>query len=350
MPYLNFYLDQIDRTHHEVHLLYWNRDLQEEDLRHLAGVTLHEFRLYQEDDVPQIKKIQSFAQYRKFANQIIKEKYDFVIALHTFPAFLMCDKLCSEYKNRFIFDYRDKTYENISLFKRIVHKLVKASYATFVSSNAFRQLLPASEEKKIYTSHNFLPVDIEARVSICHKPASNGKIRIAFWGITRNEELNRELIRKIAADDRFELHYYGREQKTALNLKEYVSSIEANNVFFHGAYEPNERYLFAAQSDIIHNMYCDGNMMLAVANKYYDGMIFYLPQLCVQGSYMGTLVENSGIGIQVDPYDDNFLDHVFQSYHTMDRAQFRKNCDLLLENVVEQHRCACDVIQKAIYC
>ena len=42
MPYVNFYLDSIDRERHEVHLIYWNRDLKDEDLSKYEGVTLHE--------------------------------------------------------------------------------------------------------------------------------------------------------------------------------------------------------------------------------------------------------------------------------------------------------------------
>ncbi len=43
------------------------------------------------------------------------------------------------------------------------------------------------------------------------------------------------LLKKIGQDNKFELHYYGREQQIALNLKEYVkqSGIE-KCVFFTG--------------------------------------------------------------------------------------------------------------------
>ena len=41
MPYMNFYLDNIDKNANEVHLLYWNRDLREEDTSALECVTLH---------------------------------------------------------------------------------------------------------------------------------------------------------------------------------------------------------------------------------------------------------------------------------------------------------------------
>ena len=53
---MNFYLDNIDTKENDVHLLYWNRDLKEEDTSFLKNVTLHEFRCYQEDDVSKFSK------------------------------------------------------------------------------------------------------------------------------------------------------------------------------------------------------------------------------------------------------------------------------------------------------
>ena len=46
-------------------------------------------------------------------------------------------------------------------------------------------------------------------------------------------------------------------------------------MFFHGDYKPEDRYTFVRNTDLIHNIYKDGNMMLAMGNKYYDGLIFY---------------------------------------------------------------------------
>ena len=63
MPYMNFYLENIDTSKNDVHLLYWNRDLQQEDTSHLQDVTLHEFKCYQEDDVSKFSKIKSFLKF-----------------------------------------------------------------------------------------------------------------------------------------------------------------------------------------------------------------------------------------------------------------------------------------------
>ena len=279
MPYLHFYLNNIDRKANQVHLLYWNRDLSDEPLEQFKDLTLHEFRFYQEDDVSIIKKLSGFLKYRRFAGKILKQDFDRVIALHTFPAILNLDRLKKKYHNRYIFDYRDKTYENLGFFKKMIAELVTHSCATFVSSDGFRNVLPAS--RKIYTTHNLNPDDISSRDQITINHKSSPRIRLSFWGFIRNEDLNRVLIDRIAEDSRFELHFFGREQAIAKRLKEYAAE-RTDRICFHGEYSPSQRFDFAATTDLMHNLYDYGNAMVLMANKYYDSVIFRIPQLCMK--------------------------------------------------------------------
>lgn len=338
MPYMNFYLENIDPEANEIHLLYWNRDLKEEDTSSLQGVKLHEFRRAQKDDVSKLSKIGSFIGYRKYAKHLIKkEKFDFVIFLHSLPGVLLSDILVKKYPNKFIFDYRDSTYEHFKPFKNVIAKLVKASKATFVSSDAFRQFLPESEKDKIFTSHNLLTDSLSHRDEKIKHGIPSDKIRIAFWGFIRHEDVNREIIRKIAADDRFELHYYGREQQIAQNLKRYVTEINAQNVFFHGEYKPEDRYQFVRNTDLIHNIYKDNNMMLAMGNKFYDGLIFYLPQLCLKGSFMGGKCTKAGIGLECDPFCENFTEKIFDYYKDLNQNVFIECCNDILIGVMKEY-------------
>ena len=112
MPYLNFYLKNIDNTKHEIHVLYWNRDLKEENLDVCQGTTLHKFEEYQRDSAQKFSKIINFIKFRKYVLKTIeKDKYDFLIVLHTIPGILLRDILKNKYSNNYIFDFRDITYE-----------------------------------------------------------------------------------------------------------------------------------------------------------------------------------------------------------------------------------------------
>lgn len=199
-----------------------------------------------------------------------------------------------------------------------------ASKYTFTSSDGFRIYFPESEKDKIYTSHNLSQDSLSHRN---YEKVQHDKIRIAFWGLMRDEAINRKLIERIAQDKRFELHYYGREQQVAVNFKEHAKALSADNVFFHGEYVPTERYEFVRNTDIIHNIFNSRNMMLAMGNKYYDGAIFYIPQLCMTNSFMGKAASNAKIGFECDPNDDNFTQNVFDYYTNIDRSEFALNCD-----------------------
>lgn len=349
MPYMNFYFDNIDKAEHEVHILYWNRDLQSEDLSKYQGCTFHEFSCYQEDDVSKFSKVTSFAKYRKFAKGVlINEKFDFIFVLHSLTGVLVADVLKKHYRDKYIFDYRDSTYEGFAPFKKVVASITRNARATFVSSDAFRRFLPEDCSENIYTSHNLLLDSLEHRDEKTLRGIPSDKIRIAFWGFIRHEEINREIIRKIAGDNRFELHYYGREQQVALNLKQYVKDIGAKNVFFHGEYTPEQRYNFVRNTDIIHNIYCDGNTMLAMGNKYYDGIIFRVPQLCMVNSFMAKKAKENGIGFQCDPTDPSFADRIYGYYNQIDWNNFELNCDNELAKVVNEYDAGITVIKRSL--
>lgn len=335
MPYVNFYLDNIDREKHEVHLVYWNRDLAEEDLSKYEGIKLHEFRYFQEDNVAHRSKIGSFIKYRKFVKQVLhKTKPDFAILLHSMPAVLLGDIWTKKFKDRYFFDYRDSTYERYSFYQKIISKLVRRSRATFTSSDGFRKFFPEDAQNKVYTTHNILTDSLSHRE---YEKEKSDRIRVAFWGFLRNEALNREIITRISADQRFELHFYGREQQLAQRLKTYAAELGADNVFFHGEYSPPDRYEFVKSTDLIHNIYNTSNMMLAMGNKYYDGPIFYIPQLVMKGSFMGKCATNAGVGFECDPADENFLDAVCQYYSTLDVEAFKKRCDAELEHLINEY-------------
>ncbi|MEG1884468.1 MAG: hypothetical protein RR224_12245 [Clostridia bacterium] len=342
IPYMNFYLDNIDKGN-EVHLLYWNRDQKPEDTSQYQWISLHEFSCNQKDEVAKLRKIKSFLAYRKFVLKTMREtKFDFIIVLLTLPGILVLDELKRHYSNRYIFDYRDSSYEGNPVFQKMVHTLVHHAKSTFVSSDAFRKYLPQNAD--IHTSHNILLDSLQHRNEKATYGEASDKIRIAFWGFIRHEALNREIIRKLSNDDRFELHYYGREEKTALNLKQYAAEIGATNIFFHGEYQPEDRYQFVRRTDLIHNLYRDTNTMLAMANKYYDGIVFNLPQLCMKGSYMGECCRTAGVGLECDPYDDGFADLIYQYYQQIQWNEFEKHCNSELERVMKEYQTGADIV------
>lgn len=337
MPYVNFYLDQIDLIENEVHIVYWNRDLKDEDLSKYSGVHFHEFRSSMEDTISKRLKLKHFWMYRRFVKSILRgENFDMIISLHTLPGLLMLDKLCKNYKHRYILDYRDSTFEKNFFFGRMVKRLACNSKLVFVSSDGFRRFLPKNSVE-IITSHNILVDSLKHRNDRKNGLVPSEKIRVSFWGLIRHLEHNKLIIDRLANDSRFELHYYGRELQTGKFLREYCVVHEIKNVFLHGEYIPEDRYEFVRVTDIIHNSYLDANTLLAMGNKYYDGIIFRIPQLCMPGSYMAQRCEEKGVGCAFEPQSIDFADKVYDYYQHLDWNVFEKNCDRDLEEILNEY-------------
>ncbi len=332
MPYLNFYLNMFE-DYSDISILYWNRDLKSEELN--IKYNYFEFKTYQEDDVNKFCKIKNFIKFKKFSENIIKNNdFDLIIVMHSIPAVLLSSLLKSKYRYSYLFDYRDYTYESIFVYKMIISKVVKYSKCTFVSSDGYRKYLPKKYAYKTFTSHNIMKKDLLFNNK--PKKVKSDKIRIAFWGFIREENLNKEIIKKIANDNRFELHYYGRMQDVAKKLEQYASSINATNVFFHGEYIPEDRYDFSTKTDIIHNVFNSKNMMMSMSNKYYDGLIFKIPQICMKNSFMGGKITTNNIGFEVDPFSENFTDDIYNYYNSINFSKFIKSCDVELKKICKE--------------
>lgn len=344
MPYLHFYLDNIDWKVNDVHVAYWNRDEKPEDISTYQGVTLHEFKCFMINDAPLKEKFVKYKKFRVFCKQVLNEfQFDKLIILHSLPGIMLLDILIWKYNNKYILDYRDSTYEYKSIFRYLVEKLVKSSNCTFVSSDAFRKYLPDSERSKTYTSHNLLEDSLSHRD---YQKVPSSKIRVAFWGFIRYVDINSVLIDRIAEDDRFELHYYGREQKDALELKQYVKERNYKNVFFHGEYNPEDRYEFVKNTDIIDNIYLNPNTLLAMGNKYYDGIIFRIPQVGYKGAFMTKMSVEHGVGVALNPWEEDFCEKLYTYYSSLDRRRFNKNCDDELERVLSEYYSGIKIINE----
>lgn len=350
MPYMNFYLEALKGEEVEVHVVSWRRDEEPDVPMEDTSITVHEFKCAQLDEVAKIKKISSFLKYRAFVKAVLKKtSFDRIIVLHTLPAVLVADILLAKYRNKFILDYRDYTYEGFLPFKKLIGSLTKASYATFVSSDAFRECLPKLE--KVHTSHNLLVDSLQHRDVRDSKEREHKPIRMAFWGFIRHEEINAEIIRKLGNDPRFELHYYGREQQTALNLKQLVRGENYANVVFHGSYQPIDRYAFAAETDLLHNIYeNDETMGRAMPNKYYDGIVFRIPQVCMTGSYMGQRVTKDGVGAVLNPYDSGFVDELATYYDKIDWRLFDQACNKATAQIFEEYQKGKETIRGLVGC
>lgn len=345
MPYLNLYLDNIDANKNDVHILYWQRDNNSD--KYLPGnLTQHIFKREMSDEIPKFQKIGFFAEFARTAGKLIKkEKFDFIIVLTSVPAVLLSGILLSKYKNRYIYDYRDYTLEKNSVYRKIVAKLVENSKATVYSSEKHLDFLPKSE--KLYLAHNFVKASLEQKTEKTTVKNGNEPIKLSFWGLVRNEEFNRKIINKLANDERFEVVFHGRKQQTAINLENYCKENSIKNICFTGEYREEDKYKFAEETDVLYNMYSvSGTEGMAMGNKFYDGIIFKIPQICTKGSFMGEKAEEYGVGKALEPDSETFADDIYNYFVGIEGDAFKNNCEKTLKKIKQDNEKTAEMIRK----
>lgn len=347
MPYLYFYLHVLESSSNinEYHLLYWQRDTSLDVAVPSVFSIIYKYSGVISKRNKLLLKIPHFLSFREKARRIIKSNhYDKVVFLHSTPGLLLY-KILRKNKTPYLLDYRDFSHENIGFYKKSIESLTLKSELTLISSPGFRVYLPKTN--KIYNVHNLSEIDFLS------KP-SNEKIRmscspfiIRYWGIIRHSEINLTLIGKIANDSRFELHYHGREQEEAIILKHYCSIKGVKNVYFHGEYLPQEREKFAANTHMIHNLYDNRHRALnALGNKFYDGILFHLPQLCAEGSYMGEQVAKLDLGLVIDLNNGNVADIIYDFLKKLDYQKFDARCVSALNEIKDEQRDARELLKQ----
>lgn len=346
MPYLFGYFEQLSKLGYETTLFYWDRDgLKDRELP--EDVESICFKKEMKNDIPKFAKLANFLKYRKAALKLLNSQhYDRVIVCDTQFAVLLSDVLLKKYKKRYIFDYRDPSYETIGIYKKRVAEIVLNSKATFISSDAYRENLPHCEY--VYTTHNITMKDLQYRNIRKIFPRNVDKIRISFWGCIRDTDINLSLIKGLANDSRFELHYHGTIENTAKKIVEYCDKANIKNVFLHNGYLPDERYNFARETDIIHNMYNNGGKSNpSMGNKYYDGIIFYIPQICTEGGFMGLEAEKKNVGITINPTVP-FADTLYNYYRNIEWDNFEKSCNYCLDTILKEKTDIDNVLRESL--
>lgn len=333
LPYLSRYENILLKQKIDYDIIYWQR-------KQISNVPLEKkykgFINNSDLNKPKILKIYDFLNFRKFViSQIKDNKYDKLIILSTIPGVLIFDKLFTSYKNKYILDIRDPSYEKNFLFRFLLGQIINYSVFSPISSKGFLSFLPGNKNKFVLI-HNYLPEDnIKDNSDNLFRNDVN-KIIIRFLGFLRHYEANTALIEALSNDTRFELHYHGViDSKDGLKLQKEVKLKNSHNIFFHGFYDREAKKEIMQKTHIIHNIYNNDSTKFAMGNKLYDGANFYLPQILTQGSIMGEYADEYGLGLSLN-IESISSDEIYIWYKNLNLDKFNKNCDLFLQDIKEE--------------
>lgn len=331
-PFLDKYIDILDNLKLDYKIIYWNRNSKDNQGIVREGNTV-EYRYYQDISKSKIQKIYGFIKFKLFLNNEIR-KYNSLILLTTLSAFILVDKL-NKYKKKYIFDFRDPSFENNFIFFKILSKIIINSYFTCISSLKFKDILIKND---YFMAHNFRYSDIvcsREREFLFRKKEKSSSLNIVYFGAIREFEHIKSQIQLFKNDKRFNIYYYGIGSDY-LKLKEYIDNGEYNNIHLMGEYYNNEKYKFLEITDIINNHYpIINNYDICTSNKFYDCIIYKRPLLSNYKCIDHINSKKSGLGIGLKLENKNDLDKLYDWYHNIDERQFNLSSEKELKAIIE---------------
>ena len=334
-PYAKQYEDAILKAGYGYDILFWDRfsnaPLEKRDNEFIFHrvCTLGGNRL---------KKIYPFFLFRKNVKKIIREgQYNKIIILNTMPGFLLHDIFLKQYRNRFILDIRDYTYEKYNFYLNTVHKLIDASFFSTISSQGFKSFLGKND--KLILNHNISNLDKIEKYPSLNK--NKKEITIGFVGAVRYFDENIALIKSFKSSSRFTLIFNGREAADC-HLEEFCNNNKITNVKFSGAFLNEEKPMLYKKIDIINSLY--GNQKIDVQtllpNRLYDALIFKKPLIVTEGTYLSKIVKKYGIGLTLPGSQDYnekiYKEKILQYVSRFDEKKYLLNANQLLKKINEE--------------
>lgn len=283
MPYLDNYIRVLENEELEIEYVVWDRMKKNEQANFIYIDKKKSFK-------------RGFLDYIKFTNYVKKviknNDYDFVIVFSIQLMFFINKLLIKKFDNRFIFDIRD--YHNLVKLMDM-DKIIKHSYMTVVSSEAFKRWLPNRE--KIILNHNTNVSEIKSNIN----ETLNAPIVIGTIGALRDYKINKELIGCLGNNDSFQLVFDGNGIAKS-SLEEYSKENKYTNVVFTGEYKKCLKAEMYSTKDIISVLrYNDGiNNNTALPNRLYDSILYGKPLIALKGTYLAEIIETYNLGVCIE--------------------------------------------------
>lgn len=327
MPYIEKYESVFKKNNIEYDLMFFDRDETSKNVEH----NNNEYIYKHITTTSRLNKIMPVLKYRGIVKKLIKKnKYDRLVICTTMPAILLFGLLKTKYKNKYIYDYRDSTYENFRFFKKWVNKIVDNSYFTVMSSKGYLEILDKNE--KIIFNHNIS--NNECVVENTPQLQNKNHINIGFLGYIRYFDVNSKIIDALKNDSKYYLTYIGSKFSDC-DLEGYCELNNIKNVSILGKYNNDEKPNLYKNIDMINSSYSTNSneVEFAIPNRLYDAVLFKKPIITTKGTYLSKIVEQYGLGLSIDPLNDDIHKCIDKYLSEFDSDDFTKKCNNFLDEI-----------------
>ena len=332
-PYLEKYERMLEKNSIDYEVIFWNRTGIKNDL---LGTKEKEIVLRCRSKA--IHKIMDFVSWRiKVIKILKKEKYDFLIVLSTYPAFLLSSYLFKCYRQKYIFDIRDYSMEENPLFGSVVTKLIDKSVFTTISSKGYLHWLKPSS--KIIPNHNITNYQENYEKHI--RLRSNDKLNFTFVGNVRLDKQTEAVLLKLKNSNKYTSGFVGRILPTC-NVVQLCHDSDIRNVYFEGPFTNKHKPEIYRNIDLINAIYANDHKNIRLAdstplpNRVYDAAVFKCPIIASRGTYLAELIDEYYLGFSVNGFD-NDIESQFDSFvDSFDEKAFREGCGRFLRDIMDE--------------
>lgn len=283
-----------------------------------------------------VKKIPAFIYFRNKLKYIIEnDSYDKIVVLNTMPGILLSDILLKKYRNKYILDIRDYTYEKFRFYKYRVERLIDNSFFTAISSEGFKEFLGNSS--KLVTNHNISNIEhLQNNKDAKGYESLKRKVyNIGFLGVVRYERENLKLITAFKNSDVLKFYYIGRMYPEC-KLREFCENNSVTNVAFKPEFSNEEKPELYKNIDMINAVYGSNSIEVTTAlpNKLYDALIFKKPMLVSKNTYLSSIVDAYNLGVSIDIDNDNIKDVILNYINSDYSQEFFSGTEKFLKKVL----------------
>lgn len=327
LPHIKKYTDFFDENGISYDVIFWYHDEEPSaDKKTLPN----EHCFYEKDAESFFGKFKNAGHYKKFVLDILKKnKYDRLVILNSLIAVLLQKYLHSEFENKYLLDYRNCSFEQVSFYRRAVNKAIEASSFTAISSHGFMDFLDGN--KKIIVNHN-IAGDIPTLPPQELKDKS--VINIGFVGKINHYEENCMLISKLKNEFRYQLWYLGKAD-IKNNLDGYCKANGVTNVSFVGKYINSQKAELYKNMDMVNAIYGDDSLgkRSLLPTRLYDACLLRKPIIASRNTFLGEVIERYNLGLVVDVDEDDVLSAINEYVEDFDIAEFDLGCCEFLSDV-----------------
>lgn len=317
-PYIKNYLENLEDK--IVDVISWNRrNIDEQSLN------FNEHFIFDDNGK---KNIVSYIKFRYFIiNKLKKNSYNKIIILHSPVGILIADTL-KKFKNNFILDIRDFTFEKYNLYNIIQNKNIRLSYATIISSEGFKTFLP---KNNYIICHNNSVLLNEKKEDYEKKEFKKKEIIISQVGNIRFYDETKKFIENSRNFNELKLKYIGSGASNLSNI--------TKDIIIEDYFDQNETLLKYSDADFINNLYGNGNenVRYALSNKLYIACFLEIPILVSPNTYMSEIANKYNLGLEVDFNDEKSVGRIIDFYKDIDLKVFKKGCEEFLNRVNKEN-------------